>query len=1016
MTPEIKADRWQTIDRLFHSTLECAPEKRAGFLSQACGDDHALRTEVESLLRAHEQDGSFLDLPAYEVAADFLADAFGGLLAGQQIGPYKIISPLAAGGMGEVYLAQDSRLGRKIALKLLPPDFAKDQHRVRRFAQEARAASALNHPNVCVIHEVGKTSDGRHFIAMELIDGITLRERISRGPLSLTDALTVAEQVAAALAVAHAAGVVHRDIKPENIMLRKDGYVKVLDFGLAKLNDSRSGRHNINEDSTIAHVHTEPGTQMGTVRYMSPEHLRERPVDERADIWSFGVVLHEMITGVTPFEARTRNEVVALILRRQPARLRFFDDVPLEFQQLVAKALNKNRAQRYQTVSELAADLKKLRLELLGETSAEPLSMAEQNAAPRRIVTKTSLESATRHKPKVQTHASSDTWKSALTYISHTAENVLSGIREHPKATIFSGITAIVALVLIGPNIPRLTNRLKGLFSRTSQQQVMLFDSIKMTPLTNSGQSVCAAISPDGKTFAHVEKKDGMQELQLTNISSAGTSVVIPPSEFKYRGITFSPDASYLYFTTGERTEAGVLYQVALPGGAPRKIKGGVDSPITFSPTEDRFAFVRLNRSSAEYFLMIANVDGTGERSIATRRDGNRLSLGGPAWSPDGQTIVCGAGWWDTGYHMDLVEVGLDNGHEKAISGQRWFSILQVTWLEGKSGLVISAQEQPTSPSQLWGISYPQGKSVRITTDAADYSSVSMPRDANTIISVARNNHLQIWIAPDGDAARAKAITTRVGVWSYGLSWTTNGKIVFSSKAGSNLNILLIDADGSNQTQLTVNAGDNYSPATSPDGRYTLFASNRTGNFNIWRMNATDGGDPKQLTFSDGNFYPSCSTDGQWVYYDNQSKATLTLGKVPIEGGDSVQLSDKYSRMPVVSPDNQFIACRYYIEPGHQGIAIIPAAGGSPVRLLPIPIMEWQRVQWTPDGTALTYIDAVNGVSNIWRYDLPSGTRKQLTDFKTDQIFAYAWSPDFKQLACERGTTVSDVTIINSQK
>src|SRR6266436_691309 len=347
MTPEMNADRWQTIDRLFHSTLSCAQEKRAGFLSQACGEDEALRVEVESLLGAHEQDGSFLDLPAYEVAADFLADAFGRLFASQQIGPYKILSQLATGGMGEVYLAQDSRLGRKIALKLLPPDFAKDQHRVRRFAQEARAASALNHPNVCVIHEVGKTTDGRHFIAMELIEGITLRERISRSPLSLADALTVAEQVAAALTVAHAAGVVHRDIKPENIMLREDGYVKVLDFGLAKLNESYSGRNNINEDSTIAHVHTEPGTQMGTVRYMSPEHLRERPVDVRADIWSFGVVLHEMVTGVTPFEASSRNEIIALILKKHAPSLSLLSDLPASFQQIVAKALSKNSAQRY---------------------------------------------------------------------------------------------------------------------------------------------------------------------------------------------------------------------------------------------------------------------------------------------------------------------------------------------------------------------------------------------------------------------------------------------------------------------------------------------------------------------------------------------------------------------------------------------------------------------------------------------------------------------------------------------
>jgi serine/threonine protein kinase len=998
------SERWEHIDKLFHATLECAPEERASFLSQACRGDDDLRNEVESLLRAHEQDATFLDIPAYELAADFLTDALGGLLPGQQIGPYKILAALATGGMGEVYLAQDSRLGRKVALKLLPPDFARDQHRVRRFAQEARAASALSHPNVCVIHEVGKTSDGRHFIAMEYIDGITLRERIAHGPLSLNLTLAMAEQIAAALSAAHVAGVIHRDIKPENIMLRKDGYVKVLDFGLAKLNESQPNAPDLKEAPTMAHFHTEPGTQMGTVRYMSPEHLRERPVDERADIWSFGVVLYEMVTGSTPFEARSRAEIIALILKKQPPELSFSENVPREFQQIVAKALSKDRGHRYPSVDDLAADLKKLRRQIEGETTSEPL--AEPLVVGKHGVSKSSLESVTRNQRRLTPAWSTDRLSSALTYVSHTAEQILTGIKHHPGTTIFAGLAAVAVIFFA----------LNSRWLRPQPRTSAPFQSIKMTPLTNSGQSVCAAISPDGKSFAHVEKKDGKQELLMTNIANSGNSVVVSPSDLKYRGITFSRDASYLYFTTGEMTEAGVLYQVSLPGGAPRKIKEGVDSAITFSPTGDRFAFVRLNRSSAEYFLMIANIDGTGERPIATRRDGNRLSLGGPAWSPDGQTIVCGAGWWDTGYHMDLIEAGVDDGHEKAISGQRWFSILQVAWLEDKSGLVISAQEQPTSPTQLWGISYPLGKTVRITTDAADYSSVSMPRDSNRIVSVARNNHLQIWIAPDGDAARAKAITSRVGVWGYGLSWTTNGKIVFSSKAGSNLNILLIDDDGSNPTQLTVNAGDNYSPAISSDGRYILFASNRTGNFNIWRMNASDGSDPKQLTFSDGNFYPSCSTDSQWVYYDNQSKATLTLWKVPIEGGGPAQLTDKYSRMPVVSPDNQFIACRYYIEPGHQGIAIIPAGGGSPVRLLSIPIVEWQRVQWTPDGTSLTYIDAVNGVSNIWRYDLTSGTKKQLTDFKTDQIFAYSWSRDFKQLACERGTTVSDATIINFQK
>src|SRR6266849_6292961 len=378
MTPETKAERWQTIDRLFHSTLSCAPEKRAGFLSQACGDNEALRVEVESLLRAHEQDGTFLDLPAYEVAPDFLADALGGLLAGQQIGPYKIISSLASGGMGEVYLAQDTRLGRKIALKLLPPDFAKDQHRIRRFAQEARAASALNHPNVCVIHEVGKTSDGRHFIAMELIDGITLRERIAQGPLSLADALTVAEQIAAALVAAHAAGVIHRDIKPENIMLRTDGYVKVLDFGLAKLTEAPSTTSTA-DASTLVKIQTNYGLVMGTAAYMSPEQARGLGVDARTDIFSLGVVLYEMIAARAPFEGATISDVIATILKQEPAPLGQFSlEVPVELEWMMKKALAKDREERYQTIKELQIDLRRLKQELELQAKLEGLTPARR--------------------------------------------------------------------------------------------------------------------------------------------------------------------------------------------------------------------------------------------------------------------------------------------------------------------------------------------------------------------------------------------------------------------------------------------------------------------------------------------------------------------------------------------------------------------------------------------------------------------------------------------------------------
>ena len=1010
MTPVMTPERWQHIDTLFHSALECAPAARASFLSQACRGDDDLRSEVESLLRAHEQDGAFLDTPAYELAAESLADGFVGALAGEQIGPYEILSPLAFGGMGEVYLAQDSRLGRKIALKLLPLDFARDQHRVRRFAQEARAASALNHPNVCVIHEIGRTSDGRHFIAMEHIDGITLRERIAQGPLKLSEALVVAEQIAAALAAAHAAGVVHRDIKPENIMLRKDGYVKVLDFGLAKLNESQSQPRSVNEAPTIAI--TEPGTQMGTVRYMSPEQLREGPVDERTDVWSFGVVLHEMITGYAPFEARSRNETIVAILKRQPTRLAFSgDEAPEEFRQIIAKALSKKRAERYQTINDLAADLKNFRLQFLGENTSEPsLPQAQIMAAiasgKPRILSKASLESKTRHKRRVQPGGTTDLWSSALMYISRTAGQILTDVKQHPKTTIFAGLIAVFA-IFMGLNSRRFLSQ---------QPQAVPFQTIKMTPLTNSGQSVCAVISPDGKLFAHAEKKDGMQQLLVTNISNAGTSVVVASADFNYRGVTFSRDGNYLYFTRSVgNSDVGALYQVALPGGSPRKLLDNVDSPISFSPTGGRFAFVRWNRAIGEYSLMIANVDGTGERPIATRRDGKTFSTYGAAWSPDEKSIVCGAGWWDHLIHMNLVEVEVDDGKEKPVGGEQWYFVLQVAWLQDKSALIVSAKDQPLSPYQLWRVSYPQGKAEKITTDVTEYQSVSLSQDANAIVSVQSRFVGTISTGPGDDVQRFREIKSSVGR-VYGLDWTSQGRIFFSSMVGNNMTISAINPDGSDQAALNVSAKDDYSPASSPDGRLVVFSSNRSGSLNIWRMNASDGGDLKQLTFGDGNAHPTCSADGQWVLYENQSGPTMSVWKVSIDGGDSVKIIDHNAWMPIVSPDNQFIACRYDVEAGQQGIAILPFQGGPPVKLLRIPIRERQRIQWSADSRSLTYVDTVNGVYNIWTYEIASDSRKQVTHFKSDQIFAYAWSPDYKELACDRGAELRDVMIISTER
>src|SRR6267142_1892480 len=357
MTPE----RWEQIDKLFHAALEQECDERAAFLAQACGPDEWLRSEVESLISSHTQSESFCEMPASDVAAELFA-ADQAKVVERTIGPYKIIELLGTGGMGEIYLAHDARLGRQVALKLLPSHFTSDVERLRRFEQEARAASALNHPSIVTIHEFGHI-DGAHFIVNEFIDGRTLRQQMTETQMKLGEALDVAIQVAGALAAAHSANIVHRDIKPENIMIRHDGYVKVLDFGLAKLTESQTSSIEPAAATRVL-VKTNPGMVMGTVTYMSPEQARGLSVDARTDVWSLGVVLYEMLAGRAPFDGETASHVIVSILEKEPPLLSQCAEVPTELERIINKALRKNREERYQTVKDLALDLKSLKQEL----------------------------------------------------------------------------------------------------------------------------------------------------------------------------------------------------------------------------------------------------------------------------------------------------------------------------------------------------------------------------------------------------------------------------------------------------------------------------------------------------------------------------------------------------------------------------------------------------------------------------------------------------------------------------
>ncbi len=471
MANDLTAERWQKIKELFHAALERNPAERAAFLDEACKGDDDVRGEVESLIAAHHQPDSFIDKPAFEVAAALLAADLPAVAVGRTIGAYKVTRQIGHGGMGEVYLAQDTRLGRRVALKMLPSRFTSDKDRLRRFQQEARAASGLNHPNIITIHEVGQI-DEAHFIATEFVEGHTLRSAIESGAVKIEDAIDIAIQVASALRAAHEAGIVHRDIKPENIMIRPDGYVKVVDFGLAKLSERKA----VTDDTgaSFLAVDTNPGIVMGTVSYMSPEQARGLAVDARTDIFSLGVVLYEMIAGRTPFEGATTTDIIVAILEKTPAPLSSYNaEAPAQIESIIIKALEKSVEDRYRSAGELFDDLRKLKQDLDIQARIENSSSEEFLAGVR---TRTGSGQA----PAKQAPA-----KPAIT---------------SRAAAILAALLLVAAVVI-------------GLLLFAAPRKTI--DSIAVMPFANAGGDPNAEYLPDGVTESIINSLSRLPGLKV---------------------------------------------------------------------------------------------------------------------------------------------------------------------------------------------------------------------------------------------------------------------------------------------------------------------------------------------------------------------------------------------------------------------------------------------------------------------------------------------------------------------
>lgn len=979
--------RWQQIEDVYYAALELPEAERRDFLREKCAGDEELFKELRSLLDSHERADSFLAEPEFDLGLELLIKQPRVLQDGQNFGHYTILKFLGRGGMGEVYLAQDARLGRLIALKVLPAEVAANRDRVQRFMQEARAASALNHPNILTIYETGEV-EGWRFIASEYVEGETLRERFKReAPLAPEETVEIALQIAAALNAAHKAGIIHRDIKPENIMLREDGLVKVLDFGLAKLSEppgTAAGGLKTGADAARERlINTNPGMVMGTVAYMSPEQVRGQITDARSDIWSFGIVLYEMLTGRLPFAGDTTSDMIAAILTAEPdLPARQPVEKPETFRQIAGKALRKDPAERYQTALEMAEDLRTARLD------ADSFSGRD-------------LLSASGHERGGNTD--SRFARTSETLLRHRTDKVE---KKSSRKNLILALAAIFVLAAAGSYAAFYFLKNANRFSR---------EPLKIARIFETGKTVSTAVSPDGKYVVHALADAGKQSIWIKQLATNSNVQLVAPKEVDYPALTFSRDGDHIYFVQNN----GELYQIPVLGGDPKKILAGVGSAISFSPDGRQFAFVR-SLPGDETAVMTANADGSGERLIASRKKPEFFV--GPAWSPDGETIACSVGNASSEPLANIVEIPLAGGAaERVISAQKWRAIWQAAWLSDGSGLIAPAisGEGGSDALQIWFFPAAGGAARQVTNDLNNYGDVSLTADSKTLVTIRFEQRSNIWLLPQGRSEQARLLSNNVHSAYRFIAGAPDGRIVYPSQEDSNSgrNLWIMNADGSGARQLTANAGENILPCVTGDGRHIVFASNRGDlqTYQIWRMNM-DGSSPVQLTNSEtGARGPACSPDSKTVFYaaggPDAGIEKSRLWKVSIDGGEPVPLTDYPATWKDVSPDGAFIAIRFKPDKASPvKLGIITPAGGQPVKVFDL--KENTQVRWKPDGRSITYIKNEKEVSNIWEQPLSGEPPRPLTRFTAETIYFFDWSKD-GSLICTRGYQARDPVLIS---
>ena len=544
---------------------------------------------------------------------------------------------------------------------------------------------------------------------------------------------------------------------------------------------------------------------------------------------------------------------------------------------------------------------------------------------------------------------------------------------------------------------------------------------VQITKLTSTGRAIAPAISPDGKYVIYIADDLGKQSLWIRQTETLSNVQILAPAEVSFQGLTFSPDGNYLYYVIYKMPKhIGVLYRVPILGGPSQKILEDVDTAITFAPDGQRFAFVRQYPGTLETAVVLAQTDGSNEQKLATRKSPKMFSIEGLSWSPNGELIaVSSSNTGASGPSMQLVGVRVKDGGEECLSAQAWGNLKQVVWRKDGRGLMAIGWQQSAAvmANQIWYIPFPDGEPRRVTNDLINYSGLSLAADTGKVVTTQSTKVSRMWLVPENDAEHATQAAS-VGIDNFseklGLNWLSDRQLIYGSRASGNADLWSMDANGDNQKQLTVDTTLEGQPSVTADGRYIAFLSNRAGTYNIWRMNV-DGSHLQRLTNGPWENSPSFSPDGKWIVYNGVFQEKPVLWKIPAEGGTPVRLTGDVSIRPSVSPDGKMVAHLHMDGPSQRmKLAVVPMEGASQVKMFDTSIPEPHIVNWSPDGRMVTYVDTHDGVSNIWGQPLDGSPSKPLTHFKSDNIFRFAWSPDGKKLACERGFYINDVVLISN--